>query len=349
MNIAVCGAFTNTQSGIRNFIVETLSLAFHQHPEHRFILVTNSKTEEHFDLPANTENKILKAPSENWLAKKMWGNVKLDAAVKKINAGLIISLDNTYSSLSIPTCLLIVDPENIKASAKKAQALVVMSESAKKKLLEKIKIPAEKVTVIYPSAGKMYKAIRYEGKEFIRNKYSNGKEFFLYNSNFSNPENFIDLLRSFSHFKKRQQSSFKLLLTSSSNSFFEKNLASYKYKDDIKFINPSEEHGHAMITAAAYATMLPFNTTEDIIAALNSMQAAVPVITTKDSAISEVAGDAALYAEKEIKSIAEKMMLLYTNENYRSEMIERGKKIAASFTQQKATELLWQSIMKVLP
>lgn len=103
-----------------------------------------------------------------------------------------------------------------------------------------------------------------------------------------------------------------------------------------------------MITAAAYAVVLPINTNESMIAALNSMQSGVPVIATKNSVISEMTGDAVLYAEKGIDDIGDKMMLLYKDENLRSSLIGKGKSLAATFTQEKTAESLWQSIMKGL-
>ncbi len=125
-----------------------------------------------------------------------------------------------------------------------------------------------------------------------------------------------------------------------------KRLSAYKYRDDIKFIATKDKNIQAAITAAAYAAVLPFNTTGDVIAALNAMRSEVPVIATKQSSIHEVAGDAAIYAENEIKDIGDKMIQLYTNEDIRSGLIEKGKEWVKGFTHEKASELLWQSILK---
>ena len=227
--------------------------------------------------------------------------------------------------------------------------MVVPNELMKKKLIEKFEIGEEKIAVIYPSANKMFEPINEQEKEAIKNKYSEGKEFFLFNSIFPEQEDFIDLLKSFSHFKKRQQSSFKLLVIASSNSFFEKSLESYKYRNDVKFIDIKDKPEEALIIASAYAVVLPFNTNEDMIAALNATRSGVPVIAVKNSIINEVFGDAALYSETEAtKDIGEKMMQVYTDENYRSRLIEKGKQVAGTYTSEKAAELLWQSIIKAL-
>ena len=219
----------------------------------------------------------------------------------------------------------------------------------KKKLIEKFDIGEERIAVIYPPANKMYEPANEQEKEAIKNKYTEGKEFFLFNSIFPEQKDFIDLLKSFSHFKKRQQSSFKLLVIASSNSFFEKTLEGYKYRNDVKVINIKDKSEEVLITASAYAIVFPFNTNEDMIAALNASRSGVPVIAIKNSIINEAFGDAALYSETEAtKDVGEKMMKVYTDENYRTRLIEKGKQVAGEFTSEKATELLWQSIIKAL-
>lgn len=62
-----------------------------------------------------------------------------------------------------------------------------------------------------------------------------------------------------------------------------------------------------------------------------------------------MAKDAALYAETETtKEVGEKMIQVYTDENCRFKLIEKGKRVAATYTNEKAAEILWQSILKVL-
>jgi glycosyltransferase involved in cell wall biosynthesis len=105
----------------------------------------------------------------------------------------------------------------------------------------------------------------------------------------------------------------------------------------------------AMITAAAYAVILLFNGSENVTAGLNAMKTGVPVIASKDSAINEVAGEAALYAETgAIKDIGEKMMQVYTDENYRSLLIEKGIAVVNKFNSKKAVDSLRQAILKAL-
>ena len=353
MNIAVYfpvslfEEFTVTQ----NFIVETFFLIIRQHSEHKFIIITDKKSSEQFSFYNNTEIIIIKPLSKNALLQKIWLGITLPGILKKTGADIFISLSNFCSlTASIPQCIVIHNVEKTRAAyIKKAQLLIVPNKLMKMNLLKKYKIPGEKFTVIYPSPKKMYDVINTQEKEIIKNKYSDGKEFFLFNSIFSVQNDFINLLKSFYHFKKRQQSNFRLLLTTPPGSFFEKSVADYKYRNDVKYIDTKDKKDQALIIASAYAVILPFNTNEDLPAALHAMRSGVPVIAVKNSMVSEVAGDAVLYAESErIKDIGEKMMQIYTDENYRSLLIEKGRQTAATYTYEKAAVLLWQSILKVL-
>jgi hypothetical protein len=211
------------------------------------------------------ETIVLNSVSKNGLLKKIWWDIKLPVILKKVKADLLISFQNASSStVSIPQCLFIQNIEIIrKIHIKKAQLLLVTNNLMKRELIENYSVPEKKITIMYPAANKMFEPINEEEKTTIKNKYSEGKEFFLFNSIFSGQQDLIDLLKSFSHFKKRQQSNFNLLLTPPINSFFEKSLAGYKYRNDVKFIDTNDKHEQVLITASAYAVVLPFNTDEE--------------------------------------------------------------------------------------
>jgi glycosyltransferase involved in cell wall biosynthesis len=332
-------------SNSRHFIVETFLSFILSHSDKKFFIITDTAPQHSF--PKNTDILYVKPSPKNALLKKIWWDARLPAILKKNKTDFFLSFENRCSlTVSIPQSILIQPEETIKpAFIKKAQLVFVLNESMRNQLKQNYGVQDKKIITIYPFASKRFKVADEKEKACIKAEHSEGKEFFLYSSDFSRREDLIELLKSFSHFKKRQQSSFKLLLLTESNPFFEKSLSSYKYRSDVKFIG--KKNDPAMITASAYAILLPFNTNEDMIAALNSMESGVPVIATKNSAISEMAGDAVLYAEKG-SDIGDKMMQLYKDENYRSLLIEKGKSLAATFTQEKTAEQLWQSIVKCL-
>jgi len=79
------------------------------------------------------------------------------------------------------------------------------------------------------------------------------------------------------------------------------------------------------------------------------MKCHVPVLTSLNSSMEEIAKDAALYADaKNFEDIADKMMLIYKDEKLRKEIIEKGIAIAELYSWQRTADLLWQSILKAV-
>lgn len=344
MNIGVYVPQKNVDS---SFIVGTFFPLFSQLGEHRFILITDEKNE--VDPVFNFEKVAIKPQPKNLLLKKLWIESTLTSVLKKSKADVFICADNFCSlKVFLPQIILMPDPNKIKqAYAKKALLLIVSNEMGKRKLIEKFNIPENKIEVVYPSVNKKYLPINTEIKESIKNKYTEGKEYFLCCSSLKE-DDLIKLLKAFSQFKKRQQSSFKLLILTEGDALAAKSIENYKYRNDVAIINPKNVEDAATITSAAYALALPFDSVGNITIALNAMISAVPVIGTKNSSISEIAGDAVIYAEPDIKDIGERMMQLYKDETLRSQLIKKGKELVKNFTEERSAGQLWQSISKAL-
>ena len=348
MNIALWASFLKKEnSDFENFVVETIRCLIFQQPNNRVFIITDAESSAQLAFSGDTETIIIKPPHQNALLEKIWWDLKLPAVLKNIKAHLFISFaDNCSLTAAIPQFIMVEEAEKLSPSViKKARVIFVMSESIKRRINAKHKEWEEKIAVIYPAPGNYYSPVDTNKREDIKAGYSEGKEFFLVNSWFKKQEDLIHLLKSFSHFKKRQQSSFKLLLLAESNPLFEKTLFAYKYRNDIKFVGTKDKNKRAAITAAAYAAVFPFNRSGDMLAAMNVMRSGVPVIATKLSSINEVANDGAVYAENTTKEFGEKMIQLYTNEDLRFGLIEKGTERVEEFTHEKAAELLWETIL----
>jgi glycosyltransferase involved in cell wall biosynthesis len=130
---------------------------------------------------------------------------------------------------------------------------------------------------------------------------------------------------------------------------FTKSLQSYKYRNDVVMTGYVEEAELVNITGSAYGLIYPSLFEGFGVPVLEAMRCDVPVITSINSAMQEIAKEAALYADANSHTdIADKMMLLYKDENLRKELIEKGRAVAANYDWDKTAGLLWQSIEKAL-
>lgn len=130
---------------------------------------------------------------------------------------------------------------------------------------------------------------------------------------------------------------------------FVKNLKTYKYRDDVVMTGYVGEEEIKKLIGSAYAMVYPSLFEGFGVPVLEAMQSDVPVITSLNSSMQEIAKEAALYADPESPAdIAEKMMLLYKDEKLRSQLIEKGRVTGKQYSWEQSAEHLWQSIEKAM-
>lgn len=234
----------------------------------------------------------------------------------------------------------------------KAKSVAGASGFIKKELVKNYGTAFENVNIVYSAVSEIFKPISDAEKILTKEKLTGGKEYFLYAGEIRPDKNLINLLKAFSIFKKTQQSSMKLVLTGEmgkDNKSFSENLETYKYRKDVVMLHKVAEDELANIMGAAYAMINPSFYDGFGVSVLEAMQSGIPVITSANTAMKEIAGDAALYIKPSaISDIAAKMMTLYKDEELRNKLIEKGKLISAKYSWDKTAKLLWQSIENAL-
>ncbi|MBK7677816.1 MAG: glycosyltransferase family 4 protein [Chitinophagaceae bacterium] len=358
--------------GYGNFIYETFRRITEQHPEHEFIFIFDRPYDKRFLFSNNIKTVVTGPAARHPLLWKLWYDIKVPAVLKKYKADVFVSCDGFCSlGTKVPQCLVVHDlaflhyPSAIKKShllfykrytpkfLGKAISIATVSEFSKKDIIAQYGTDAKKINVVYNGVKEVFNPINNEAKATIKNKYTDGKEYFIYAGSIHPRKNLITLLKAFSVFKKRQQTNMKLVLAGRlawQYESFEKDLKSYKYRNDVVLTGYVEDAVLADIIGAAYAQVYPSLFEGFGVPVLEAMRCDVPVITSADSAMQEIAKDAALYADANSHTdIANKMMLLYKDENLRKELILKGRQIVKQYSWDKTATLLWQSIEKVMP
>lgn len=197
-----------------------------------------------------------------------------------------------------------------------------------------------------------FKPMDWEEKAAVKEQYTGGTEYFLCTGALLPRKNLITLLKAFSLFKKRQQSNLKLVIAGAAEenyTAFEKALSTYKYRSDVVLTGYLEGPELARVTAAAYGVVYPSLYEEVATPVAEALQAGVPVVAATGTAATEIAGDAALYADPETPaSIADQLMRLYKDERLRTQMIRAGLEKAAGFSIAEAARRL-AAMIEALP
>lgn len=373
MTIAVNTRFLlkDQLEGYGYFIHETFRRITKDHPEHRFIFIFDRPYDSKFLYSSNIIPAVVTPAARHPVLWKLWFDIKLPSVLRKYRADVFVSTDGFCSlNTKVPQCLVVHDlsflhfPSFIKKShlffykrftgkfLAKAKSVATVSEFSKKDIIDNYPVPEKKIQVVFSAAKDIFQPVAWEVKEETKKDYTQSRDFFLHIGAIHPRKNLENLLKAFSIFKKRQQSSMKLVLAGrlawKYDSFLDK-IKTYKYRNDVIFINYIKEDVLAKLTASAYALLYPSFFEGFGVPVLEAMQCHVPVITSKGTSMQQIAGDAALYADPgDFNELAEKMMQLHTNEALRTILIQKGANVASQYNWANTAQLLWQSIQKAL-
>ena len=353
------------------FIYEVFTRITAQHPDHEFIFIADRPFDERLIKGKNVKGMVVGPVARHPLFLKYWNDIKVPSALTKYKADVLVSCDGICSlRTKIPQCLVVQDlgflehpsfikrshvryyKKNIPKSLGKAVAVATVSEFLKNGIIGQYKTAAGKIDVIYNGVNEVFQPSGPEEKANTKNKYTEGREYFVFTGGIDPGKNLMNLLKAFSVFKKRQKTNMKLVLAgklAENYGSFAESLRSYKYREDVVMTGDVEESELVKITAAAYGMVYPSLLDGFAVPVVEAMKCNVPVITAADSSGQEIAKDAALYSDaNDIGSIADKMMLLYKDENLRNELITKGFAVAREYSWGRTADLLWQSILKAV-
>ena len=373
MKIAVNTRFllNDCLEGYGYFLYECFSRITRAHPEHEFIFIFDRPYDKRFVFASNITPVVAGPSARHPVLWKLWYDVKVPAILKKYKADVFVSCDGFCSlNTKVPQCLTIHDlsflhyPLFLKRTQqlfykhytpkflKKAKTIVTVSEFSKKDILSHYKINADKINVVYSAAKDIFHPLTEEEKEETKREYTEGKNYFIYAGAIHPRKNLVHLLKAFSIFKKWQKSDWKLVLTGrlawKNNQFLEK-LKNYKYRKDVVLTGYVEEKELVHLIGSAYALVYPSVWEGFGVPPLEAMRCHVPVITSFGSAMQEICGEAAVYADAaNPPDISDKMLLVYKDEMKRKELINKGKQVIVEYNWDRTADLLWQSILQTV-
>ena len=360
MTIAVHIAFPEIQNDLStNFNFNCFTILAENYPGNHYIYI--------FDKPYNpaliTQKNItpvLAGPQiKNRLLQYYFYNFKVPRLLNKYNVDFFVSAEVCSMRTNIAQCLIIKDLSFLKNNnlytgtdarylkkhithfVKRSAKIAVLNPSLKTVLVKTYGIDEHKISSINIGIDDDVKAYTYNEAEQVRNKFTDGKAYFLFFATPSSIENIITMLKAFSIFKKWQKSNMQLVVLFSSG---EKNtirdFSNYKYKADVKILHSISMEMNRELIASAYAALQLPSVEIAEMEGSTALASEVPLITINNDFCKSIYGDTVLYTAAEEKEIAEKMMLLYKDENARHDMIQKGKAITSGQTWQLAAESL---------
>ncbi len=361
MIIAVNAVTPAFKPAATDFLQNAFLLIAAQQPQHQFVFIgftTAAKT-----APTNCSFSNTGLTIKSPLRFTYWLNYKLPSLLKKNKAEILVSYNSCSMRFKLPQLLyaddasFLINPADYKNNwlkfytkntgrfLQKVQHIITASHFLKKTFTEQYSIEAEKISVVYAAPDALFKPFaHWNQKETIKEKLTDGKEYFLYSGPLHTQQNLINLLKAFTFFKQRQKSNMMLVLASvnGANAVLLKSLSSYKLRAQVVLAENLPADELAQITAAAYAMVYAVNYDAACTPVMQALQCHTPVIASNNSALPEVCGEAAAYCHPDdYNDIAAKMMLLFTNEDRRNQLIGISRQQAEKFQSDGAPRQLW--------
>lgn len=339
-----------------------------KHPEHEFIFFFDRPYDPQFVFGKNVTPIVLSPPARHPFLFVYWFNVAVKRALKKHRADLFFSPDG-YLSLtsSVPQIGVIHDvnflhfPQDLPwlaakylnhyfpKFARKATKIITVSEYSKKDLVQSYRIDPAKITAIWNGASERYMPLEETEKIEVKNKYSSGKDYFIFVGSLHPRKNVTRLLKAYALFKKQQPEGFDLLIVgenlwnNTSYSVPEELEASVHFTGRLKLDELCKVMG-----AASTLVYVPYFEGFGI-PLVEAMRCAVPIIAGNLTSLPEVAGDAALLVDPFfVPDIAAAMSKLYLNADLRNELAAKSYARRELFSWDKAAEEVWGVIEEVI-
>lgn len=234
---------------------------------------------------------------------------------------------------------------------KQARHFLAVSEFTKQDMADTLHIPKDKIYVVYNSCSDAIRRldaadiVDKEILECVRAKYKLPENYVLFIGNNNPRKNLHRIIRAFDLIKDGDMTDgeIKLVIAGEQGWKFDKDdaLADIKHKDDISFIGfvPDED----MSALYTMASLFAFPTLYEGfgIPVIEAQRCGVPVLTSNVTALPEVGGEGACYADPyDINDIAACMSRILRDDSYRVELVEKGYSNCERFSWQKSAERL---------
>lgn len=371
MRIAINTRFLlgNSLEGIGWFTWEIAKQLVANHPNDQFIFLFDRPFDPKFIPAENVEGVLVSPPARHALLWWWWFEIAVPWVLKRHKVDVFLSPDS-YCSLSsrVPTVMVCHDiafchyPEQVPFHGRvfyrhyvpkylqRAERIISVSEFTKQDIIRAYQTSEEKIAVACNGVRSIFRVLSESEKKEVRQKYSQGQDYFFYLGSVHPRKNVARLIQAFEQFKVTNPSPVKLLIGGRlawQTTAIEHALNNAQHKPDIHLLGYLDDEQLSNVLGAALALTYPSLFEGFGVPLLEAMQVEVPILTSNTSSLPEVAGDAAILIKPEdINSISKGMQTLYNSPTTRKSLVEKGRLQRQKFSWGKAASVVWDNILQ---
>ncbi len=238
--------------------------------------------------------------------------------------------------------------KRVPSAVQKSDIIITISENSKREIIEEYGADDDKIKIISPAIDPtIYKPAKSTEINNILNKYDIAKPYILYTGTLEPRKNIVGILDAYASLTKNMKSDYCLVLAGGKGWLDGEIQQKLKELADCDIITTGyvpDDDLPALYSGASVFVYPSFYEGFGM-PPLEAMACGTPVITSNNSSLPEVVGDAGIMIEADdIKALASSIQKVLTNEKLAKEMSKKGLAQAKKFSWEKSAEKLHRII-----
>ena len=351
------------RSGVGHYVTNLIREFQKIDKENSYCLISNNgEFEAEFASRPNFENYRTWISNENHLVGDLWESFYLPGLLQRKGVSVFhgpafmipLRFSGFRTVVTIHDIVAFIKPETVPLKyalymrfliglvVRKADRVITPSESTKQDLIDRLKVPEEKIEVVYEAVSDEFKPWSGPGRaEQVKRKFGIRDRYMLFVGNLEPRKNLVRLMRAFERARDRLGGAYQLVISGKKGWLYKDILTTYEQVNRGDVILTSYVSDKDLVDLYRSADMFVFPTLYEGfgLPVLEAMGCGAPVITSSVSSIPEIAGDAAVLVDPlDIGQISEAMVEVAFSEALRANLREKGLRQAAGFTWTKTAE-----------
>ena len=355
--------FFNNSSGLGNYSRDLVRILATYFPENEYVLLNKNTSEKGKEILEKSNVSFVETTKGNFSRQLKMGKDAQNSGAE-IFHGLSGELPLKWNEKPIKKIVTIHDlifirfPQyysffdrkihfwKFKNAVNQADLVIAISEQTKKDIIQFLKIPEDKIRVVYQGCHHVFK--ENQSEEFLnktKEKFNLPERFILNVGTIEVRKNLLNIVKAI------DGTEIPLVVIGQKTKYFkkvEKYLAKNKIEKQVQFLENVSMEELAAIYKLAEIFVYPSLFEGFGIPVIESLFSRTPVITSNISCLPEAGGEHSMYVNPEnFEDIKSKILFLWNNESERNRRAEKGLEFVQKFNDENIAENLMRVYLEV--